>query len=138
MKILVAVDFSPITDKVFNFILDLSKKIEFTVWIVHFVGYEVGPQTERDFIAKKYHEKHKNLQNKAKEFKDLGLKVTALLLQGPTVETILEEADRMDADLIVAGSHGHGMMYDLFVGSVSRELLKKSRRPVVIIPVEED
>jgi len=145
MKLLVAIDFSPITQKVFDFVTNLSQKVKFSVWIVHvvqpdpdFVGYEVGPQTERDFVAKKFNEKHKNLQAKAREFRDKGLEVTPLLLQGPTVETILEEADDINADMIVAGSHGHGMMYDLFVGSVSRELLKKSKRPVLIVPVIED
>jgi nucleotide-binding universal stress UspA family protein len=112
------------------------------IWIIHvvapdpdFIGYEVGPQTERDFIAKKYHEKHIALQEIAKEMKSEGFSVTPLLLQGPTVQSILDEADDIDADLIITGSHGHGVMYNIFIGSISKEVLNNSTRPVVIIPV---
>ena len=143
MKLLVAIDFSPVTDLIFQKVKDIANKTNPKIWIIHvvapdpdFIGYEVGPQTERDFIAKKFHEKHIALQGIAKKLKDEGLQVTPLLLQGPTVETILEEADDIDADMIITGSHGHGMMYNIFIGSISKEILKFSRRPVLIIPVK--
>ena len=145
MKLIVAIDFSPITEKVLEYIKNLAKTTDFAIWIIHvvqpdpdFVGYEVGPQTERDFVAKKFNQKHKDLQQKAQELKKLGINATPLLLQGATVETILSEADDIDADMIVAGSHGHGMMYNLLVGSVSKELLRKSKRAVLIIPADEE
>ena len=73
---------------------------------------------------------------RTKKMKNDGVQVTPLLLQGPTVETILEEADDIDADMIIAGSHGHGMMYNIFIGSISKELLKHSTRPILIVPVK--
>jgi nucleotide-binding universal stress UspA family protein len=144
MKLLIAVDLSDATDKILERIKDFASKINPKIWIVHvvqpdpdFVGYEVGPKTERDFIAKKFHEKHTKLQTVAKELKEKGLDTTPLLLQGATVETILEEADDINADMIIVGSHGRGMMYNIFIGSVSKELLKHSKRPVLIIPTRE-
>ena len=145
MKLLATIDFSPVTDRIFEYLKKLENKQDIAVWLIHvvqpdpdFVGYEAGPQTERDFVAKKYSDKHKNIQEKATELRAAGLNVTPLLLQGATVETILEEANDVKADMIIAGSHGHGMMYDIFVGSVSRELLNKSEIPVLIIPAEKD
>ena len=144
MKLLVAVDLSPITEiyiKKFSEINFISKS---DIWLVHvvppdpdFVGYEVGPQTERDFIAKKFQEKHRELQQLASKMKSKNMKVTPLLLQGPTVETIFDAAEKMNPDIIVTGSHGHGMMYNFFVGSISKEILGKSKRPVLIIPVRD-
>ena len=143
MKILVALDLSPITDKVVQEVKKIALKTDPKIWIIHvvapdpdFIGYEVGPKTERDFIAKKFHEKHIALQDIAKKMNADGLKVTPLLLQGPTVQSILEEADDIDADMIITGSHGHGVMYNIFIGSISKEVLKHSTRPVLIIPVK--
>jgi len=143
MKILVAVDLSPITEKVVEEVKKIARKMDATIWIIHvvapdpdFIGYEVGPQTERDFIAKKFHEKHIALQGIAKKMRADGLNVTPLLLQGPTVTAILEEAKDIDADMIITGSHGHGVMYNIFIGSISKEVLKHSTRPVLIIPVK--
>ena len=49
----------------------------------------------------------------------------------PVVE-ILSRAK--EADYIVMGSHGHGAMYDLLVGSTTRGVLKKAPCPVVVVP----
>lgn len=143
MKILVAIDFSPITDQVVQKTSEIAVKTSAKVWITHvvapdpdFIGYEVGPQTERDFIARKFHEKHIALQELAKKMKNKGVKVTPLLLQGPTSKTILEEADDINADMVIIGSHGHGMMYNIFIGSIGKEILKQSTRPVMIVPVK--
>lgn len=143
MNILVAIDLSPITSKVLQKTKEIALKTKAKVWIAHvvapdpdFIGYEVGPQTERDFIARKFHEKHIAIQDLAKKLKNEGVQVIPLLLQGPTVETILEEADDINADMIITGSHGYGMMYNIFIGSISKEILKHSTRPVLIIPVK--
>jgi len=144
MKLLVAIDFSPVTELIIQKVKEIANKTNPKIWITHivapdpdFIGYEVGPQTERDFIAKKFHEKHIALQDIAKKMKDEGLNVTPILLQGPTVETILEEADDIDADIIITGSHGYGVMYNIFIGSISKEILKHSTRPVLVIPVKD-
>ncbi|MCB2221529.1 MAG: universal stress protein [Bacteroidetes bacterium] len=144
MKLFVAIDLSPITETIIKKVTEIALKTKATIWLVHvvqpdpdFVGYDVGPQTERDFIAKKYQKNHRELQQIAEGMKGKGLKVTPLLLQGPTVETVLSEADKMDADIIITGSHGHGMMYNIFIGSVSKEILNQSTRPVLIIPVRD-
>jgi len=60
--------------------------------------------------------------------------VTALLVQGPTTETILGEAEKLAADLIVVGSHGHGALARAIVGSTSRSLLGKAKVPVLVVP----
>ena len=49
----------------------------------------------------------------------------------PVVE-ILARAKK--ADYIVMGSHGHGAMYDLLVGSTTHGVLKKAPCPVIVVP----
>jgi nucleotide-binding universal stress UspA family protein len=67
-----------------------------------------------------------------------GLEATALLVQGPIVATILAEAQKMNADLLIVGSHGFGALYDLVVGSSSRGVLKDTEIPVLVVPVKKE
>lgn len=53
---------------------------------------------------------------------------------GHPVHTILEIADRIDADLIVLGSHGKGSLKYAFLGSVAEKVLRKSSRPILVAP----
>jgi nucleotide-binding universal stress UspA family protein len=63
-----------------------------------------------------------------------GTDVTALHIQGPIVEKILSEVKEQQADLIVMGSHGHGAIYDLLVGSVTHGVIKEAHCPVDVVP----
>ncbi|OQX76771.1 MAG: universal stress protein [Bacteroidetes bacterium 4484_249] len=144
MKLLVAIDFSEVTDKITAKVKELALKVNAKIWLIHvvqpepdFVGYDVGPETERDFMAKKFHEKHVKIQNIAKDLEKEGIKTTPLLVQGPTVETILNQAEKLNVDIIVSGSHGHGAMFRLLVGSISEGLLHNSSKPLLIIPARK-
>ena len=55
------------------------------------------------------------------------------LVSGFDYETILATADEIDAELIAVGSNRHGALGTAFFGSVSRELVKRSRRPVLVV-----
>ena len=55
------------------------------------------------------------------------------LVAGDTVSAILRVADEVDAELIVVGSNRHGAIGTALLGSVSLELLRRSRRPVVVV-----
>ena len=73
----------------------------------------------------------------AQRMRDAGIDATGLLVQGATIETILNEASKHDVDMIVLGSHGRGAVYRALVGSVSEGVLRKSARPVLVIPTRE-
>ena len=63
-----------------------------------------------------------------------GIKVSLDQPTGAVAEEILDQADELNADLIVMGTHGHGAMYNLLVGSVTKGVLKHSTRPVLLMP----
>jgi nucleotide-binding universal stress UspA family protein len=63
-----------------------------------------------------------------------GIKVSLHEPTGAVAEEILNQADEFDADLIVMGTHGHGAMYNLLVGSATKGVLKHSTRPVLLLP----
>ena len=57
--------------------------------------------------------------------------------EGYPANTILEKADEFDCDLIVMGTHGKGRISHAFLGSVAEKVLRRSRRPVLTIPLPE-
>jgi nucleotide-binding universal stress UspA family protein len=63
-----------------------------------------------------------------------GIDTSYSLEKGLVAETILETAEKKNADLIIIGAHSHGFLYMAFIGSVSTEVLKHSNCPVLIIP----
>jgi len=69
------------------------------------------------------------------QLQDDGFAVETGLLHGQPSVCIREEAERLAADYIVVGSHGHGALYDFVVGSTASALLKSAPCPVLIVPV---
>jgi len=63
-----------------------------------------------------------------------GIKVSLHEPTGAVAEEILDQADELNADLIVMGTHGHGAMYNLLVGSATKGVLKHSTRPMLLVP----
>jgi len=142
--IVAAVDLSQVTAAVVRTGGALAKGLDATLWLVHvaapeppFVGYDVGPQSVREQVAAQIRSIHRQLQEIEKDLQDQGVRGTALLVQGPIVEKIQEETARLKADLLVIGSHGHGALYHLVLGSVSNALVKAATCPVVVVPAEK-
>jgi nucleotide-binding universal stress UspA family protein len=55
------------------------------------------------------------------------------IADGPPAEAILRTAKRLSAGGIVVGSRGHGLLGRLFLGSVSRAVVRGARCPVLVI-----
>ena len=139
--ILAAVDFSHATDVVAATAADLTKALGGTLHLLHveapdpeFVGYEPGPQHVRDQVAKSIARNRHEIVELRDRLQGQGIDVHCLVIQGPTIDKIIEEAQRLGADVIVAGSHGHGAMHHLVLGSVSEGLIRKAPCPVLVVP----
>ena len=61
------------------------------------------------------------------------LSVTAKVLAGSAKVVILEEAEAFGADLIVVGSHGHGIVGRFLLGSVSQAVALHAKCSVEIV-----
>ncbi len=57
---------------------------------------------------------------------------------GIPVERILQEAESRECDLIVMGTHGAGVFKDAVIGSNARRVVRRSRIPVIVIPLADD
>ena len=61
------------------------------------------------------------------------LKLEAVLMEGRPAETIVEEAERRDANLIMLGSRGLGGITGWILGSTSREVANRCTKPILIV-----
>jgi nucleotide-binding universal stress UspA family protein len=142
-RILVCIDFSGVTERVVGYARTVSALAGAEVRLLHvgapnpdFVGFEAGPDVVRNQVANTLRDEHRKLELFAEVFTDANVHATPLMVQGPTADTILEQARRFSADLVVLGSHGHGALYDLIAGSVARDVLEKSSVPVLVVPAK--
>lgn len=140
-NILVPLDLSAISGRVLDVATEISKRMNVKLWLVHvaapepdFVGFDVGPESVREIRADELRKEHVDLQRSAADLRDRSIQCEALLVQGPTSETILSMITKLKADMVIMGSHGHGALYKTFVGSISEQVLSKSPVPVVIVP----
>lgn len=143
-NILVAIDFNDTVKDLLNYAESIAIKFGAKVWVVHvaapnpdFVGYEAGPQYIKDVKAEELSEDHRALQKLCRTLLDENIECEALLIQGSTVETVIEEAKKLHSDLLIVGTHKHSFFHDLFSENVSLELLKKAEIPLLAIPLED-
>jgi nucleotide-binding universal stress UspA family protein len=55
--------------------------------------------------------------------------------EGFPADLILEKADELKCDAIVMGTHGKRIIANAFLGSIAKRVLRRTRKPVFIIPL---
>lgn len=58
--------------------------------------------------------------------------------RGNPVEQILKQAEERNSDLIVMGTHGHGTLADVMLGSTARRVVRRSLKPVLVVRLPEE
>jgi len=144
-RILVPIDFSDVTERVMRTVLSFTDIRDADVMLLHvvqpepeFVGYDPGPDVVRTAVARDVEIDKRQLIAFQQRLEKNDVNVTVLSVQGPAIEIILAECKKLDADLIVMGSHGHGSIYNLLVGSVTEGVLHQSEVPVMVVPAVKD
>jgi nucleotide-binding universal stress UspA family protein len=139
--IIVPIDFSEISNDVVEKAVEVAKAFRSRLRVIHvtapdpfFVGYDVGPQSVRNHRAEELREEHHRLEEICEQIGRQEINVENRMIQGPTVEKILEQAAELNADLIIMGSHGRGVLSRALLGSVSQGVLHQSTIPVMIVP----
>jgi len=140
-RILVAVDGSPFAERALAHAVDLSKKYEAKLLIVHVVlrrFYAVTP-SEAGVLAttvfvKEMESESKRIIEKSDEFaKEAGVPYECRLVQGLPADEIVRLAQLEKVDLIVLGSRGLTEVRAFLLGSVSDKVIHHSKCPVLII-----
>jgi nucleotide-binding universal stress UspA family protein len=135
-RILVAIDGSPPSAEAGVVAIELASEQGSELSFVHVVP-RLDVVSAGDFTEALPHEPTEHdqalLDDAAAVAAEHGIVATTALRYGVTVEEIIVFADSHDVDLIVVGSRGHGAVASALLGSVSRGVLRGSKRPVLIV-----
>lgn len=128
--IMVATDFSPLNEK----LIDLAQVFSSTIYLLHVVlPNEDSSYRDKKEMGQEFAEESSALNQQAEQFRNQGVETHALLLEGIATVAILEEADRLRADLIVLG--GAGKRSSTVLGDdLVHKVVKQSQRPVLVLP----
>jgi nucleotide-binding universal stress UspA family protein len=153
--ILVPIDFSDVTPPVIDLARQLAKALSAEIHLVHVkelaaaatpgtLGYGLAGMPELAPMAgvpvpgfESIPEDEGQTSKLAKWQEEIardGIKVSLHEPDGTVAEEILKQGNELNADLIIMGTHGHSAMYNLLVGSATKGVLKRSTRPVLLVP----
>lgn len=139
MKILVAVDGSEFTKRMLAYLAAhdewLGSRHAYTV--LH--AAPAVPPRAAAMLDKALLESH-YADNATKVFKPIraffkqqGIEADYVSKVGPAAEKIAQLADKGRFDLVMIGSHGHGSLVNLVLGSVTTKVLAGCAVPVLVI-----
>jgi nucleotide-binding universal stress UspA family protein len=75
-------------------------------------------------------------EKELKDYPKAGDRIESIqVCEGFPADAILEKANELECDAIVMGTHGKGIIANTFLGSVTKRVLRRTRKPVYIIPL---
>lgn len=150
-KVLIAIDYHPVSEKVAEAGYELAKNMDAQVCLLHvlddvgfygtqyptFMGYDgysgMGPDLdlamEMRNIAEEFIEKAKVHLNDER--------VSTHIAEGDTAKTILHYAEEWGANVLVMGTHSHSTFEKLLLGTVAGKILEKTNTPLYLIPIKK-
>lgn len=153
-KILVANDLSPEASGVVRYALELGCKFNAQVHVLHvmptvepsvlnMVALTMGADnlakhnkaSEREMVEETRKQLKAIIKNESELLEaELDHPPKVEVCHGEPVSAILDTADRLDADMVILGSHSKGLLRQTFLGRTAERVLRKSHRIVTIVP----
>lgn len=121
-RVLVGIDFSPCAEEALQAASFLARVAEGTVYVVHAASAQDAAPTGL-----------KRVDQALQRLRTTGLEAEGVCRVGEPIETILSEAARREADLVVVGTQGRRGMSRLVLGSVAEGLLRRAGCPVLVV-----
>jgi nucleotide-binding universal stress UspA family protein len=138
--LLVAVDFTEISEHALERALDLAAHLAARVTVLHVYNLPALRIADSDYIpsgeevARVTAHAEGQLDALLAKHARPGVKVEHHLRTGrPPAEEILASAEELGADMIVVGTHGRGPIGRALVGSVALDVLRSARVPVLTV-----
>ena len=143
-QIVTALDFSDASDAVLKAAMAMAVSLQATLHIVHVLepqpSYTAYGMTPEEFPAIQLfqEESQKRAEAKLKEALSTArgqvADVRTELMMGSPLHAIIDYVKDKSVDLVVIGTHGHGAVAALLIGSVAEGLVRKAICPTLVIP----
>jgi nucleotide-binding universal stress UspA family protein len=128
--IMVAIDFSKSLELALAYALRIAEPLKARLYLVH-ICHPAPPGETRQVIAGEL--TLEALRQKVAE----RAPVESHLRAGEAVPGLLQVIREVMPDLVIAGSHGHGAIHRVLLGSVAERLSRESPVPVMVVPAPE-
>lgn len=160
-KILYATDLSETAVYAFSYAVSLAHRYDASVTILHvlaefpgeqFITNMISTETWKEIKMRHYFEARNKLIGKKRDHIAMQEVIQAfseevnankenrtfntdeiLIKDGVPAEIIVQTAEKQNCDLVVMGTHGHGAIADVLIGSTARWVIKHSPVPVLVI-----
>ena len=143
-KVLYPTDFSRVANKAVDYIKKLKEAGTEEVVILHVIeDYDLelmvtACEWKESNINKcmdkvKTDLEKKSLKKMEKIGKEIGLKYKSEIRYGKPFHQIVQLAGKEHVSLIVMGSHGKGEFEELLIGSVTENVVRHTKKPVLIV-----
>lgn len=143
-NILAAVDFSDATPGVLETAGKMAKAFDATLTVFHVVepepSYTAYGFTPDEFPAMhafqeeaKRRAQHR-LDDVVESLKPDVANAKGVIAEGSPLHCMMEHVEKNTVDLVIVGSHGHGALASLLLGSVAEGMVRKAKTPTLVVP----
>ena len=141
-KILYPTDFSDVSKKALGFIKQLKDAGAKELIVLHVIDERAiehaSHLAEVSLDIKEFEKKREEYANKETraieaELKESGFEVKTRIEKGIPLREILMVEEEERVSVIVIGSHGKSNIKEMFLGSVSEKVIRRSKNPVLVI-----
>ncbi len=156
--LLYATDLSENSAYAFRYALELAEKLDARLHLVHALeplseearmtlqlfiqnaktrdeAMNRRADTARALIAERQKEFWNEMNGKGEALRDRVGEIE--VVEGFAAEVILKRAESLGADMIIMGSHRHGISHT-FLGQMAKRVLRRARVPVLVVPYTEE
>jgi len=140
-RILFASDFSKASRRAYTTALDMAKRNRAKLTILHVIA-PIVPVAPDAYVA---FDTWDEIETQAREWarrqvakltdaaKKRGVRAVGVVTEGTAAREIIRAARRLNADLVIIGTHGRTGLAKLFLGSVASAVVATSRCPVMTV-----
>ena len=142
-KVLIAMDYDETSQKVAEKGFAMAKAMNAKIVLLHVISEQPVYYSTYSYIREWRVDIKGDLEKSIREFLEKAKKslgddsIQTELAFGDISTTILDKAKKMNADIIVMGSHSRKWLENIILGSEAQEVLKKTTIPLFIIPTKK-
>jgi nucleotide-binding universal stress UspA family protein len=133
-NIVIATDFSPVSDTALLYTLGIARRNKSKVWIVHVVADAFfSSDTQQRAIDDAWREGHRRMTEHFITGHLDGIQHKLLVEQGGIYEVLTRVVEEHHADLLVLGTRGRSRIGKLLLGSVAETIFRQAPCPVMTV-----
>ncbi len=134
-KVLVPVDGSPFSEKVFDYALERARNLDYKLTFFRVVrAHEYGGEVMKEGIEDEIDNAEKFVEDLTEKANQQGAKADCEVIAGVNISnTIVSFAKENDYDLIIVGAKGSSDLGTIHLGSVAEGVVKRAHCSVLVV-----